>query len=105
MARDFVPDTEITTTGTRVKVYSLPANKVAYLLNIVITNTSGAAATVEIYSGSDTDTGNYRILTVYVPNGMTAVLSKDDLEGRKAIHDIYVKTDQAIRISMGLELR
>lgn len=106
MVKDFIPDTEITVTGSRVKIYTLPSGKVAYLLNMIITNNATSDATVEIYSGSATDTGNYRILTVKVPANSSIVLDKDDLEGRKAIHDIYVQTDvQPIRVSGALDLK
>lgn len=106
MVLDFAPEKEITTVGSRVKVYSLPAGKVAYLLNIIITNLSTADAKVELYSGDVGDTGEYRILTVKVPAGETIVLDEKDLKGRKAIHSIYVVTDQQpIRLSLGVDLR
>jgi len=106
MVLDFIPDTEITTTGSKQKIYTLPSGKVAYLLNLIITNNATSDATVELYSGDTGDTGNYRILTVKVPANSTIVLNEQDLKGRKAIHNIYVQTDvQPIRISGGLDLK
>lgn len=106
MMLDFIRDTVITTVNTRVKVYTKPSGKVAYLKSLIIVNKAAALATVEVYSGSDTDAGNYRLLTITVATNETKVLDRDVLEGFKAIHNIYVLTDQQpIRVSGTIELR
>jgi len=106
MVLDTIIDTEVTTTGSRVKVYTLPSGKVAYLKNLIIYNGSSSDAVVEIFSGDSTDDGNYRILTVKVAAGENVILTESMVGGRKAIHDIYVQTDQQpIRVSGALDLK
>jgi len=106
MMLDFIRDTVITAVNTRVKVYSKPSDKVVYLRSLIIVNKATALATVEVYSGSDTDVGNYRLLTVTVGANETRILDRNVLEGFKAIHSIYVLTDQQpIRVSGTVELR
>ena len=102
---DTIPDTEITTTGSGVKIYTRPDKKVVYMKNITITNLASSAATVEIWSGDPTASGSYRIMTVVVGATSTEALGKE-IEGRKSIYDIYVVTDQQPRrVSGAVELR
>jgi len=106
MVLDTIPEKEITTTGSAQKIYTLPSGKTAYLRTLSITNLATANATVEIWSGSGASGEDYRIMTLVVSAGSTLVLGKGDLEGRKAIKDIYVVTDQQpIRVSGSVELR
>jgi len=105
MARmiDTIPDTEIATASTATKIYEIPPGMRAYLRNLIITNLATSAATVEIWSGSGTGSA-YRIATVRVAAGDTLALAKE-IEGRVAIEDIYVISDQTpVRVSGAVEL-
>lgn len=106
MARmiDTIPDTEITTTGTGVRIYSIPEGMVAYLKNITLTNLAASAATIELWSGDPTSGTSYRIVTIVVAATSTEALARE-IEGRKLIDDLYIVTDQQpIRVSGAVEL-
>ena len=103
---DTIPDIKITTTGSGVKIYTLPGGMVAYLKNLTITNSSSSNATVSIYSGNPSGSSKYGLITIIVEAGTTVTLGEKEIGGRKAIDDIYVVTDQQpINISGAVELR
>jgi len=98
---------EITATGTKVKVLTVPSGKVAELVTLIITNKAAADATVDIFSGDMTDTNyDYQITSIIVKTGDTKNLNHNDLKGLKAIKDIYVQTDQQpIRVTIVADIK
>lgn len=87
--------TQVTSTGSPVKVLGVPENTVAYLRALVVTNEAASPAKVTIMSGDGSDTDyDYTIMTLIVPASSTIVLDRTDLEGFHATKDIYVVTDQ-----------
>jgi len=85
----------ITTTGSPQPLLKIPSDSIAELKQLIISNGASATATVELRSGDGSDSDyDYTILKVKVEAGKTVNLSKSDLEGFRAIKDIYVVTDQ-----------
>ena len=102
---DVIPLTDVGGGAGRVKVYTLPEGKKAYLVSLIITNTSGLDAVVTVYSGSAADAGNYGLMKLYVPNNATVVLNREDMDGMVVVHDIYVESTQNVSVSGTVDLR
>ena len=85
----------ITTTGSAQLLLKIPSDSIAELKQLIISNGASATATVELRSGDGSDSNyDYTILKVKVDAGKSINLNEKDLEGFRAIKDIYVVTDQ-----------
>ena len=85
----------ITTTGSAQLLLKIPSDSIAELKQLIISNGASATATVELRSGDGSDSDyDYTILKIKVDAGKSINLNEKDLEGFRAIKNIYVVTDQ-----------
>lgn len=97
---------DVKTTGSPVKILSVPDGKTAELVTLFIANPGTATANVTIMSGDGSDpVYDYVIVSLTVPAGSTVNYCHRDLKGLRAIKDIYVTTDAEVKVTVVADVK